>query len=185
VDDHAARVRLAAPHLPQGAPTSPALANLAAFRLDVRLSALATTLGATYTRYADDLAFSGDGDLRAAAGRIRKLVTGIAAEEGFAVNPHKTRVMARGGRQHVAGVVVNVRPNVIRFEFDRFKAVLTNCARHGPTSQNRDNRPDFRSHLAGKIGHFAMLNPARGRKLWALFDAIRWDEPTGSATISG
>jgi hypothetical protein len=46
--------------LPQSAPTSPALANLSAFRLDPRLAALAGRFGATMTRYADDLAFSGD-----------------------------------------------------------------------------------------------------------------------------
>lgn len=49
-------------HLPQGAPTSPALANLCAFRLDLRLAGLARSVGATYTRYADDPAFSGDED---------------------------------------------------------------------------------------------------------------------------
>jgi hypothetical protein len=50
----------AAPYLPQGAPTSPALANFAAWKLDQGMTKLAQSLGATYTRYADDLAFSGD-----------------------------------------------------------------------------------------------------------------------------
>jgi hypothetical protein len=52
------RKQLMTPHLPQGSPCSPALANLAAYKLDLRLDALAKKMGAEYTRYADDLAFS-------------------------------------------------------------------------------------------------------------------------------
>ena len=55
--DWIGRQRYRERHLPQGAPTSPALANPSAFRFDMRLAALARSLGATYTRYADDLAF--------------------------------------------------------------------------------------------------------------------------------
>jgi RNA-directed DNA polymerase len=54
------------------------------------------------------------------------------------------------------------------------KAILTNCVRHGPQSQNRENRAEFRAYLSGKIAHMAGLNPIRGRKLWALFDQIAW-----------
>src|SRR5262249_4465316 len=81
--------RLRSPHLPQGAPTSPALANLCAYRLDCRLDALARTVGARYTRYADDLAFSGGPDLERSARRFQVLVCCIALEEGFEVNTRK------------------------------------------------------------------------------------------------
>ena len=84
----------------------------------------------------------------------------------------------RAGRQTVTGVVVNVRPNVPRAEFDLLKAILTNCVRHGPAAQNRANVPDFRAHLAGRVSHVAAVNPVRGRALWALFDRIAWPAPT-------
>jgi RNA-directed DNA polymerase len=54
---------LSSRHLPQGAPTSPALANLCALTLDRRLHGLARVLGASYTRYADDITFSGDANI--------------------------------------------------------------------------------------------------------------------------
>ena len=93
------------------------------------------------------------------------------------MNRGKTRVLGRAARQTVTGVVVNVRPNVPRSEFDRLKAILTNCVRHGPGAQNRQRVPDFRAHLAGRISHVAALNPVRGRKLWTLFDRIAWPAP--------
>jgi hypothetical protein len=58
------------PHFAQGAPTSPALANLLACRLDVRLHGLARAAGARYTRYAADLTFSGDSGFGRGLGRI-------------------------------------------------------------------------------------------------------------------
>jgi len=162
------------PHLPQGAPTSPALANLCAFRLDCRLNALARTAGAVYTRYADDLAFSGDDDFGRAARRFHIQVAAIAIEEGFMVNSHKTRVMPAGVRQQLAGVVVNQHVNVARCAYDRLKAILHNCVRHGPDGQNRERQENFRAHLAGRIAHMAMLNPERGYKLRTVFERISW-----------
>lgn len=168
------RQRYRSRHLPQGAPTSPALANLCAFRLDLRLAGLARSLGATYTRYADDLAFSGGDDLARMAERLEIRVAAIAIEEGFAVNLRKTRVMRRGARQHLAGVVVNGHPNLARTEFDALKAVLTNCVRHGQASQNRDGHRDFQAHLAGRVAHAVMVNATRGQKLRAIFDRVVW-----------
>ncbi|HEX7447519.1 MAG TPA: reverse transcriptase family protein [Pirellulales bacterium] len=162
------------PHLPQGAPTSPALANLCAFRLDCRLSALAGAMGASYTRYADDLAFSGGDELRRAARRFQIQVMAIALEERFSIHARKTRVMPQSSRQQLAGVVVNRHPNINRRDYEQLKAILHNCRRHGPQTQNRQSHADFRAHLAGKIAHIVMLNPARGEKLRRLFEEIRW-----------
>ena len=100
------------PHLPQGAPTSPALANLCAYRLDARLRGLAEAAGADYTRYADDLVFSGDDEFARSVRSFPIRVAAIALEEGFAVQHHKTRAMRQGVRQKAAGVVLNRHPNV-------------------------------------------------------------------------
>lgn len=162
------------PHLPQGAPTSPALANLCALGLDRRLAGAAGAVGAEYSRYADDLAFSGDG---AFAHRLQTFATfaaAIALEEGFEVNFHKTRVMHRATQQRVCGLVVNERPNVPRDDYDRLKAVLTNCLRLGAAAQNREAHPDFRAHLQGRVAWVESVAPARGAKLRALFDATDW-----------
>jgi RNA-directed DNA polymerase len=172
--DFLARQRFITRHLPQGAPTSPALANLAANRLDRRLASLADKMGVSYTRYADDLAFSGDGELARRRRRFATLVAVIADDEGFAVNHRKTRLMRAGVCQHVAGVVVNVRPNIRRAEFDRLKAILTNCIRHGPSTQNRSQLSDFRAHLAGKVSHVYSLHAKHGKTLRVLLEKIDW-----------
>lgn len=163
------------PHLPQGAPTSPALANLCAFRLDCRLAALANSAGATYTRYADDLAFSGDCDFARIAHRFRHHVAATVLEEGFEVQHRKTRIMRQGVRQQLAGIVVNECTNVPRGDYERLKATLTNCVRHGPASQNRTAHADQRAHLLGRISFVEMFNANRGARLRRIFDQIDWD----------
>jgi hypothetical protein len=164
--------RLATPHLPQGAPTSPALASLAAHGLDRRLAALSPTLAARYSRYADDLTFSGPADLP--AGTLARVVSEVARDEGFHIARAKTSVRRRNERQVVCGVVVNERTNVARHEYDRLKAVLHDAARNGPAHANRGGVADFRAHLQGRIAWVAQLHPARGRRLQARFDAIAW-----------
>lgn len=161
-------------HLPQGAPTSAALANLCAYRLDLRLAGAAHCLDGEYTRYVDDLFFSGGIASLAHARRIALMAYTIIIEEDFAPNVRKTRAMPRTRAQHVTGLVVNDRPNVPRAEFDRLKAILTNCTRHGPSSQNRESRADFRAHLLGRLAYLEQVNPVRGARLRVLFDRILW-----------
>lgn len=171
---NAARWCYANPHLPQGAPTSPALANLAAYRLDCRLSGLTHAAGGVYSRYADDLAFSGDEGFQQSARRFLTHAGAIVMEEGFHVHFRKTRVMPQAARQQLAGVVVNEKLNVRRPDFDRLKAILTNCVRHGPETQNHAAYADFRRHLEGRVSFFQMVNPQRAERLKEIFDRISW-----------
>ena len=166
------RQRLRDPHLPQGAPTSPALANLCAFGLDVRLAGLADSFGARYSRYADDLVFSGPASLPVR--QIVAWVSAIAADEGFAVNPHKTRSLGVAQRQSVCGIVVNAHPNLPRAEFDRLKATLHRCVVSGPAGQNREGHADWRAHLQGRVAWAAQLNPAKAERLRRLLAQVDW-----------
>jgi hypothetical protein len=169
-----ARRRLGDWHLPQGAPSSPALANLCAWRLDTRLTGLAQRFGLRYTRYADDMAISGDTRLSNLKTILESWVGAIALEEGFRINHRKTRWMHASQRQRFCGITVNAHPNLERREYDRLKATLYNCVRRGPAAENRAGHPDFRRHLEGRVSHAVHLNPQRGRRLQRLLAQIRW-----------
>ncbi|MEO8128060.1 MAG: reverse transcriptase family protein [Bryobacteraceae bacterium] len=165
------------PHLPQGTPTSPALANLCTYRVDCRLMGLANSAGAVYTRYADDLAFSGGHAFNQCVERFFIQAAAILMEDGFSVHHRKTRIMHQGVRQYLAGLAVNREVNVLRPDFDRLKATLTNCVRLGPASQNRENHPSFRAHLQGRVAFVESINPQKGRRLRGIFERIHW--PSG------
>jgi hypothetical protein len=125
-----------------------------------------------YTRYADDLAFSGGEDFSRCVERFSVQATAIALEEGFSVNHRKTRIMRRGGRQSLAGIIVNNHLSLPRGDLEILEATLTNCARLGPESQNRQGLPDFRAHLEGRIGYVEMINRPKSQRLRTLFEAI-------------
>jgi retron-type reverse transcriptase len=158
--------------LPQGAPTSPGLSNQVARMLDKRLLGVAAKLGLTYTRYADDLTFSGGEELAGKIGWLLAKVRHIAQEEGFAVNEKKTRVMRRSSAQTVTGVIVNDKPSIDREELRRMRAILHRAKSEGLDAQNRDGRPNFREWLAGKIAFVYMVRPDVGAKLKAALDAV-------------
>ena len=164
----------ARPHLPQGAPTSPALANVCSYRLDCRLAGLALAAGAAYTRYADDLAFSGGERFDRSVDRFAIYVARMVREEGFTPNHRKTRIMRQSVRQHLAGLVINQQLNLRRKDYDVLKAILTNCIRHGPANQNREAHPHFREHLAGRVSFVESIHAGKGGRLRKLFDKIDW-----------
>lgn len=163
---------LAQPRLAQGAPTSPAYANLAAANLDRRLAGLAAARGFRYTRYADDLAFSTDA--RSGADALLSAIHTIVTDEGFAVHPDKVSVQRSGGRQRLAGLVVNDRPRLARAEVDRLRATLHEAAVHGPSQANRAGVADFRAHLTGRVAWASYRDPVRAHRLATMLAAIDW-----------
>lgn len=165
--------KYATPHLPQGAPTSPTLANLCCHRLDCRLQGLAEQLGGHYSRYADDLTFSVP---NGTVSVLTRLVPQIAEEEGLGLNHRKTCVMRASRRQMVTGLVVNRFLNLRRRDYDQLKAILHNCRTHGPQSQTREAGRDLRAHLLGRISQFRQVHPSRGERLLALLNQVSWAE---------
>lgn len=162
------------PHLPQGAPTSPALANLCCWKLDKRLEGLAKKSEITYSRYADDLAFSGDINLYKGNLYLRKVIEQIVNEEGFLINHSKTFTKTRSQQQCLTGIVVNEHPNISRKEYDKIKAILYNCQRYGANSQNRNQHHNFQDFLKGKIAYINSINPSRAQKLQNMYEKIQW-----------
>ncbi len=159
-------------HLPQGSPASPQISNACAWSLDCRLSGLAKRFGALYTRYADDLIFSGGKEFELRLSRFRILALAIIHHEGFSIRASKTQAMRCDTRQVVTGVVVNERTNVKRADFDRMKAILTNCLRYGLESQNRSQHSDFGAYLRGQIAWIQAVHPNRGNRLFTLWTKV-------------
>jgi retron-type reverse transcriptase len=145
---------------PQGAPTSPGLSNAVTMKLDHRLAGLAHKRGFEYTRYADDLTFSGD-DV-AAAHALRLAASRVIREEGFEVNAQKTLVMRASGRQQVTGVTVNRTLGLSRRERRTLRAAL-----HREAQQRAAGNADasLLARLRGKLAYLFMLNPAQAARL--------------------
>jgi RNA-directed DNA polymerase len=166
---------LATPHLPQGAPTSPALANLAAFGIDRRLTGLSAAFSMRYTRYADDLTFSGPRMTGRANRTLIERAARIIHEEGFRLHQDKSSLRSAAQRQLVTGVVVNQTTNVSRVDYDRLKALLHRLALDTPDGDSSRRSVDLQAHLRGRVAWVATLNPRRGEKLRRLLDAVDWE----------
>lgn len=144
----------------QGAPTSPGLCNAIMKRLDQRLAKFALSAGYDYSRYADDLTFSGDDVKRVP--QLKKIVQEIVEAEGFVLNPAKTRLMRRGGCQCVTGVVVNDVAGLSRKDRRQMRAAFHQFAHKSETEQRK---------LLGKLDYLRMLNPDQANALQKLLPA--------------
>ena len=151
--------------LPQGAPSSPAITNIICRGLDARLAHAAGKLGFTYTRYADDMTFSGAGGDPANVARMLRRAEYVAGKEGFRVHPQKTRVLRRGRRQEVTGLVVNDQVSVSRRTLRRFRATLFQIERDGPAGKRWGNGGNILDSIEGFANFVAMVDPEKGAAL--------------------
>lgn len=178
--------------LPQGAPTSPVLANMLASYMDKEFTALAHKYRCTYTRYSDDITFSPPRprSLPAAlavskggAVTLGRAVEDILTKHGFTANPDKVRLRTAHERQEVTGLVVNERVNVPRTFVREVRAMLHACEQHGIDEAEREfhekydnkHRPSgepvsFIDVLNGKLNYLAMV---RGRSDDLLIRLVR------------
>ena len=160
-------------HLPQGAPSSPALTNILCRRLDRVLTTLATRSGFTYTRYADDLTFSGDAASTDDVGKLLRRVRHLVTAEGFTVHPDKTRVVRRGRRQEVTGLVVNDGVGVERATLRRFRATLHQIEKDGPEGKTwGGDEVDVLASIAGFANFVYMVDAEKGAALKARVERI-------------
>ncbi len=135
--------------LPQGAPTSPRLSNLVNRRVDARLAAMAAKVGATYTRYADDMTFSFPTDDVRAVHAVIRLTKQVVGDEGYVLHERrKLHIRRRHQRQVVGGLVVNVRPQLTRERRRWLRAVEHRASKGLPTTVSATQLAGWRAYRA-------------------------------------
>ncbi|SKC72784.1 reverse transcriptase domain-containing protein [Ohtaekwangia koreensis] len=150
--------------LPQGAPTSPAITNIICRKLDARLKGIASKLNFAYTRYADDLTFSASGENVNNTKTLLGFIKRIIKEENLTIHPDKFRVLRKGARKEVTGVIVNDKPAVNAKELDRFRALLFQIEKDGTLEgKHWKNSPNLLASIKGYASFVAMVDPIKGK----------------------
>ena len=143
---------------PAGAPTSPAIANVILRPMDEALSKASKNIGVAYTRYADDLSFSGHNALS-----ILPFARKIASQLGYEFDRKKTNVFRKGRRQLVTGLVVNEKPNMAKPLRKCLRAAVHARINGNPVHWNGKEMKD--AELQGRIAFLAQTQPEEARRL--------------------
>lgn len=160
--------------LPQGAPTSPCIANLVLRRLDYRLSKLSEKLEVEYSRYADDITFSGDLEKLPKI----KLLRYIIRDEGFNINWEKVGFFKKGRKQIVTGLTVSNDVHVHRDFKKNVKKHIYGCINFGVKEHLEFMKIDqmnlYKEWLLGKIYFIKSIEPNTASKFLEDFNKIVW-----------
>jgi len=157
--------------LPQGAPTSPMLANLVTVKLDNKLTEYCKKRGFRYSRYADDITISGSFRLPL----FKKTIIKIIENCGFFINEEKTRLCSKGSRQKVTGLVVNDKISIGRKKKKNLRATVHNILKNGPEIENRKNEPFFKEKIFGELGFAKMVDPDFASPLIDKLKCLNWE----------
>lgn len=159
--------------LPQGSPASPVISNIVALKLDKRLSSLANKFNCSYTRYADDITFSGCIGIKNMLLTVEKIII----EEKFSINDAKVRLQYKNQRQEVTGLIVNekiaVSPNIVK-EIDN---AIYYCLKFGVASHMQNigcDKSFYKEHLYGLAYFIKMINKEMGECYLSKLDDISW-----------
>jgi RNA-directed DNA polymerase len=145
--------------LPQGGATSPALSNIIAKGIDRRLAGLASSLSLAYTRYADDMVFSG----ASMPLRLPDMVDRIVRSEGFKINTEKTMLSLHGGKRVVTGISVSSRapklPRAKRRELRKQVHFLRRFGFEHHTARIGALEPLYLERLLGQLSFWRQVEP--------------------------
>jgi RNA-directed DNA polymerase len=168
-------------HLPQGAPTSPMLSNLAMRRLDQRLESLAASKELVVTRYADDVVLSShDRNYgRSRAQQLIKVVSSILRESGLMVNSLKTHLVPPGARKIVLGLLVDRdRPALTARTRKHIEGHIFGIARFGPAahaeSRGFDSVYGLRRYLEGLLAYASYVDSDLARQYQLQLASVVW-----------
>lgn len=160
--------------LPQGSPASPYISNIVCLKLDARLASLAKTYKAEYSRYADDITFSGKADIKSILPPTHKIIR----DEGFNLNKDKTRVLYANQRQEVTGLIVNgSRVRIPRVYKRKLLQELYYCSKYGVEDHLKKigcDKAFYKEHIYGKIYYIKMVEPEEAIRLFKMADQIDW-----------
>ncbi|MWW26434.1 reverse transcriptase family protein [Algibacter lectus] len=148
--------------LPQGAPTSPAITNILCEKLDFRLTGLANKYGFTYTRYVDDITFSGTHDSFDKITPLLKYSRYVVNSENFNLHPEKLRIMKRNAKQEVTGVVVNEKTNIPKGDLKRFRALLFQIEKDGIEGKYWTKGGNVLAQIDGYANYIFQIEPEKG-----------------------
>ena len=144
--------------LPQGAPTSPYLSNLIFKEADALIADFCKQQKIRYTRYADDLTFSGDFD----ENELLNLVTKSIENLNLHINQSKTKLMTPDKRQTVTGIVVNDKPQVAFNKRNELRQAMYYIKKFGFDEHRvykEIKQANYLEHLLGKINFVLQINP--------------------------